>query len=369
MRSVLAALAAVLLFAAPASAEIPSGNLVQNPGADAGEGAATSDAVAPLPSWTVESTFTAVQYGAPAFPTVEDGTRLAGGPNFFAGGPGGEVSSATQVVDVSRAAPEIDAGRVTASLSALIGGYSGQDDAATVSATPVEAGGPATTLGPVTAAERASVSNLLPRTTSFAVPAGTRSIRVTLAATRAQGNYNDGYVDNVVLSLTGPPVAGQSVGAKVLSGTVLVRAGSQFVPLVPSLLRNGAEIDARKGVVEITRADGGVAKFYDGIFKLSQSGGITTLTLSEALACPRAARTAQKKPKTRKLWGDGKGKFRTKGSYAAATVRGTKWLVSDTCTSTTTRVTQGSVSVRDQVAKKTVVVRAGKRYVARARPR
>ena len=224
-----------------------------------------------------------------------------------------------------------------------------------------------TTLGPVTQAERAGVSNLLPRAASFPVPAGTRSIRVTITATRAQGNFNDGYVDNVALSLTGPPVAGQSVGAKVVSGTVLVRSGGQFVPLTPTLLRNGAEIDARRGAVEITRADGGVAKFYDGMFKLSQSGGITTLTLSEALDCSRrgAARAAQKKPKTRKLWGDGKGKFRTKGRYAAATVRGTKWLVSDTCTSTTTRVTQGSVSVRDQVKKRTVVVRSGKRYVAR----
>ena len=122
-------------------------------------------------------------------------------------------------------------------------------------------------------------------------------------------------------------------------------------------------------MVEITRADGGVAKFYDGIFKLSQSGGITTLTLSEALDCSRARRprAAQKKPKTRKLWGDGKGKFRTKGRYAAATVRGTKWLVTDTCTSTTTRVTQGSVTRARQVRRSAPwCVRAGKRYVARA---
>ena len=134
-------------------------------------------------------------------------------------------------------------------------------------------------------------------------------------------------------------------------------------------MRNGAEIDARRGVVEITRADGGVAKFYDGIFKLSQSGGITTLTLSEALDCSRRGQAAQKKPKTRRLWGDGKGKFRTKGRYSAATVRGTKWLVQDTCRTTVTRVTQGSVSVRDTVRKRTVVVRKGGRYVARAKRR
>ena len=372
MRTLLAALAAALLLAAPAAAEIPAGNLVQNPGAEAGEGAADSSALLPLPSWAVEATLTAVQYGAPQFPTTEDASRLGGGRNFFAGGPGGEFAVASQTVDVSRAAPEIDAGRVSASLSALIGGFSSQEDNATVSAAPVDATGASTgvtTLGPVTATERGSVTTLQPRSASFAVPAGTRSIRVTITATRTAGSYNDGYADNVSLSLAGPPVAGQSVGAKVLSGTVLVRVGGRFVPLEPSLLRNGAEIDARKGVVEITRADGGVAKFYDGIFKLSQAGGITTLTLSEKLSCPRRASAAQKKPKTRKLWGDGKGKFRTRGQYAAATVRGTKWLVQDTCTSTLTRVTQGSVSVRDQVKQRTVVVRAGKRYTARRAPR
>ena len=76
----------------------------------------------------------------------------------------------------------------------------------------------------------------------------------------------------------------------------------------------------------------------------------------------RRARGAEKKPKSRKLWGDGKGKFRTKGKYSAATVRGTKWLVQDTCTSTLTRVTQGVVSVRDNVKRKTITLRAGKSY-------
>ena len=55
------------------------------------------------------------------------------------------------------------------------------------------------------------MSNLLPRAATFTVPAGARFDRVTMTATRAQGNFNDGYVDNVALSLTGPPVAGQSV--------------------------------------------------------------------------------------------------------------------------------------------------------------
>jgi ferric-dicitrate binding protein FerR (iron transport regulator) len=50
----------------------------------------------------------------------------------------------------------------------------------------------------------------------------------------------------------------------------------------------------------------------------------------------------------------------------AATVVGTKGLVEDRCTSTLTRVVRGRVSVRD-FGKKTVIVRAGKKYVARAK--
>jgi hypothetical protein len=170
---------------------------------------------------------------------------------------------------------------------------------------------------------------------------------------------------------TSTPVAGRSVRAVPVRGTVLVklRGSSRFVPLSPSVIENGAEVDTRKGRVEITRSDGGRAIFYDGIVKLSQTTSLTTLTLTEKLApCPsKRARIAAKKPKTRKLWGDGKGRFRTKGQYGAATVRGTKWLIQDGCRYTRVRVTQGSVRFRDEVKKKTIIVRKGKSYTARAK--
>ena len=67
-----------------------------------------------------------------------------------------------------------------------------------------------------------------------------------------------------------------------------------------------------------------------------------------------------------KLWGSGKGKFRTDGKYSAATVRGTIWLVEDRCEGTLTKVTRGTVSVRDFKRKKTVSVKAGHSYLARA---
>ena len=63
-------------------------------------------------------------------------------------------------------------------------------------------------------------------------------------------------------------------------------------------------------------------------------------------------------------------KFRTTGNYSAATVRGTEWLVQDSCSGTLTRVTQGVVAVRDNVKNKTVLVRGPRgRYTAKPRGR
>jgi len=177
------------------------------------------------------------------------------------------------------------------------------------------------------------------------------------------------------------PVPNRSVVGEEERGTVKVKlpGTSTFVDLVDvKSLPNNTEIDTRKGAITIKAvpkagAPPEEATFSDGLFKLNQRGGVTTLALSEELDCPKArngkgASLAAKKAKKRKLWGDGKGAFRTQGKYSAATVRGTKWLTEDTCTTTTVRVTKGVVSVEDLVKKKRVTVRAGKRYVARAKP-
>src|SRR5262249_62275076 len=107
------------------------------------------------------------------------------------------------------------------------------------------------------------------------------------------------------------------------------------------------------------------------IFKIGQTKTTTDLTLNEALAkCPKrkaAHAAAKKKPKSRKLWGDGSGSFRTRGQYSAATVRGTRWLVQDSCSGTLTQVKKGVVSVFDQVKKKTIILRAPKTYLAKPR--
>jgi DNA-binding beta-propeller fold protein YncE len=172
------------------------------------------------------------------------------------------------------------------------------------------------------------------------------------------------------LPAPGPGVA----NATAVSGTVTVRVKgtTAFVTLASQQIPAGSEIDATKGRVRLTSlARGGAtqtAEFYEGRFLISQAGTgdrTTVLQLSAPLRCPR--RLAATNPPGRHLWGSGKGRFRTKGKYAAATVRGTVWLTRDTCTSTLIRVRSGRVSVFDVVRRRTVTVTAGKSYTARRR--
>jgi CSLREA domain-containing protein len=176
-----------------------------------------------------------------------------------------------------------------------------------------------------------------------------------------------------------PPEPGESVNVVPKSGTVKikVKGTNKFVELKEGQqIPVGSVIDTTKGRVTLVAASnksGGTATadFYAGIFKVGQTKGTkptTTLELVQKLACGRGqASAAAKRKKSRRLWGDGSGRFRTEGSYSSATVRGTKWLVEDQCKSTLTKVTRGKVAVRDFVKRKTVIVRAGKQYVARAR--
>jgi hypothetical protein len=178
-----------------------------------------------------------------------------------------------------------------------------------------------------------------------------------------------------------PPVAGESVNVEPVSGTVRIKrkGRKRFVTLTAGAhIPVGSTIDTRRGRVAITADQGkgttATADFFDGLFKLTQTKGskpLTTLALTERLSCSRkaSATAAKKKKKKRRLWGDGTGRFRTKGKHSAATVVGTKWLVQDRCASTLTRVVRGRVKVRDFAKRKTVIVRAGKRYIARAKRR
>jgi hypothetical protein len=171
-----------------------------------------------------------------------------------------------------------------------------------------------------------------------------------------------------------PPVAGKNVNALPASGTVKVKlpGSGQFVELGEGQqIPVGTTVDVTKGRVTLVAAGSAQADFYAGVFKLAQTKGakpLTTLKLVGKLSCAKGnASAAAKKKRKRRLWGDGRGRFRTKGKHSAATIVGTRWLVEDRCNSTVTKVARGTVSVRDFAKRKTVKVKAPKKYVARAR--
>jgi hypothetical protein len=195
-------------------------NLVVNGDGESGVPSPTGDIVA-TPGWTTTAgQFTEVAYGdGSGFPNADTATKIGGGKAFFAGGPDPDdgVSSATQVVSVATYAAAIDAGTDPVALSALLGGYTSQNDNAAVVATFLDVNnaplGTPLTIGPVDAAARMNLSTLLPESTTGTLPAGTRSISIAITMTRTDGAYDDGYVDNVSLTLgtatptTTPPVA------------------------------------------------------------------------------------------------------------------------------------------------------------------
>lgn len=177
------------------------------------------------------------------------------------------------------------------------------------------------------------------------------------------------------------PTPAQNVNATPVAGEVLVKVAgtSQFVPLsVPSLVPVGSQFDATKGRVELTAArTGGItdtSQFYEGTFELSQPtpSAIAELRLVfgdfSVCSLPSFAAADKNKRPVRRLWGSGKGKFRTRGKYSSATVRGTIWKTEDRCDGTLTQVQEGSVTVRDFGRKRDFVVRAGKSYLAEQLP-
>ncbi len=374
------ALAALLLPAASAAAALPPGNLLANPGAEAGPGAPDDATIDPPPGWTAVGDVTAVQYGAAGgFPATGDSSALGGGANFFAGGPDGDANAATQTVDVSGAAAEIDGGGVTATVSGDFGGYAGQDDNATLTATYLSAdGAPLGTL--VSPRSRTPTATATPRccsarpaarcprapaasacgSTSSAWTAHTTTATPTTSASRWAPDRSRCSTRASWPAASAARCRFRKPGAKAFT---VLGAADQALPL-------GSTLDTTHGVMELSSvptagAATQTARFYDGQFKVTQPGGVTQLALNQPLASCHGASAAAKKPQTRKLWGSGKGSFRVGGQYSSATVRGTKWLVQDSCAGTLTRVVSGVVKVSDTVRHKTVVLRAGKKYLAR----
>jgi hypothetical protein len=186
------------------------------------------------------------------------------------------------------------------------------------------------------------------------------------------------------------PRQGRSANIEPVSGVVRItlrRRGSNKVGPAGSSVRQlltearqvplDTVVDVRRGRVRMTTVSnrsGDIQKgeFYGGVYTTRQpttgSRPITELRMSESLICGRASRRGKvtaSRARSRRLWGNARGRYRTRGRYSTATVRGTIWVQKDDCNRTTTVVREGSVTVRDLVKRRNVRVRAGRRYTAR----
>ena len=175
-------------------------NLIENPGAEVGPGAASTGSV-PVPDWKATGSFTAVQYAW----SGGDLTKLTPGPpspgkNYFAGGYASAVATGSQTIEIPAGA--LSGSDTTYTLSGWLGGYGPQGDDATFSARFQSATGATlatATIGPVTVKERDDNSKLLYRSSAGTVPEGTRQVLITLVFQRYEGAYNDGVADNLSL--------------------------------------------------------------------------------------------------------------------------------------------------------------------------
>jgi hypothetical protein len=238
------------------------------------------------------------------------------------------------------------------------------------------------------------LSGLVQNPTASGVPIstgtrGTASVSRT-AADLCQNQATDSF-DYRVLA----PGLGIRTVLERVRGTIRVRSagggagaqasqkGRSFAPLTqPRELPVRSFIDARQGTARLTTArtrredqiqDG---LFSAGLFQVLQSRRVRSRGLTEARLkggnfgrCPQTPKggpSAAARRVIRRLSGNARGRFRTRGRHSAATVRGTVWEVIDRCDGTLTKVKRGRVAVRDFRRKRTVIVRAGKSYLARA---
>lgn len=185
-----------------------------------------------------------------------------------------------------------------------------------------------------------------------------------------------------------PPTYARTANAEVVRGKVLVRlpGSHRFAPLkAAQSIPVGSSLDTSRGRVRLTSAKtraGGTqtADFYAGRFRVLQPAKGKPLTELELegfrpSSCGRRTRPAAHPSRRRngrrshgsRLWGSGKGNYRSRGRHGSATVRGTIWLTEERCNGTFFKVKQGTVTVRDFTRRKTRRIRAGQRYLTPAR--
>jgi uncharacterized protein (TIGR03437 family) len=209
-------LALLAVAAFPMEAQILNRNLLLNAGAEDGVAAraVTDPKVASVPNWTTTGGFSVGNYASGDFPSANDYGPPHRGKQLFYGGPGAQRSTATQTVDLSGAATDIDAGRAKYYFSGYLGLVTGtydtiyqtslkvefQDAAGAVLLTAVAAG--------PTVADVNIPEGLLLRATSGYLPANVRKARVTIDLFTGSSGYNGYAADELSLSLTTDPMFG-----------------------------------------------------------------------------------------------------------------------------------------------------------------
>ncbi|MES2297723.1 MAG: alkaline phosphatase family protein [Pseudomonadota bacterium] len=205
-RQLVAAAALGMAITAPALAA-GSANLIVNGNAEASTCTPDWNAVTTVPGWTItKGSPSVVCYAIASFATPTPG---AGAKAFFADGPYGDASIA-QDIDVSAAAAQIDTGAVTFNLSGWLGGWGALKGDAKVNARFLSASGAtlaSAQLAGDTPAARGNKNAFIALTRAGAVPAGTRAIAVSVDFTVDAISFNQGYADNLSLTLSTPVTA------------------------------------------------------------------------------------------------------------------------------------------------------------------
>lgn len=221
------------------------GNLIVNGDAEAdpsatGDGTINHD----VSAWMNETgDFTITKYNAlNGFPTSTAPGPENRGVFFFSGGRTA-LSTASQTIDVATCAAEIDSNTQRFLLSGFLGGWTSSNDQAKVSLSFRDAGNAeigTASIGPVTAGDRRNITGLFPRSSSGIVPAGTRTIEVSLQITRFDTTFNDGYADNLSLVLLPPQQTCASLPSDIMSWWKAEGNANDFLDFNNGILQNGA---------------------------------------------------------------------------------------------------------------------------------
>ena len=158
-----------------------------------------------------------------AYPTSGDPGPADRGKNYFYGGANAFSSTITQTISVAHVRTLIDLETVNYDLSGYLGGLGTQGDNMKLTARFLNSESAVlgtAEIGPVSNTDRANQTGLFFRETGGLLPSGTRSIELTLAASRVSGTEINAFADNLalVLSLAGGEPEGRTTGVLTVNG-------------------------------------------------------------------------------------------------------------------------------------------------------